>query len=177
MSNMTRATWIAAMAHGLQKRKGCEEPYLYHTIRVADAVREAGEEEWVQMLAVLHDVVEDTDWDLDKVISFLQTDKPGQRVSKIIRALPALTKLEGQDKVSAVEQLVDEVVPREAVAVKMADRIDNLRPGDQAFFGPKWMKKQVPSTERLLEVARDRGYESSILFNRLSKRLDEIKAL
>lgn len=175
MPNMTRATHIAAMAHGMQVRKGCEEPYLYHTIRVAEAVREAGEEEWVQMLAVLHDVVEDTDWNIERVAEELCSGGPGQKVSKIIRALPALTKLPHQDKVAAVEQLANDSVPREAIAVKLADRIDNLQDDDQAFFGSRWQAKQIPSTKRLLEIAASRGYKDSILYRRLKERLTEIQ--
>jgi (p)ppGpp synthase/HD superfamily hydrolase len=51
---------FAAEAHGKQKRKGTETPYIAHPMAVASLVIEHGGGEAVAIAALLHDVVEDT---------------------------------------------------------------------------------------------------------------------
>jgi (p)ppGpp synthase/HD superfamily hydrolase len=60
MSTLERAIQIAVQAHMGQKDKG-EEPYILHPLRVMFKMRTDLE----RMVAVLHDVVEDSEWDLD----------------------------------------------------------------------------------------------------------------
>lgn len=62
MSTISRAIGIAAAAHEGQLRKD-ETPYVFHPLRLMLKVR--GEAE--QIAAVLHDVVEDTEWTLEQV--------------------------------------------------------------------------------------------------------------
>jgi len=144
-------------------------------------VKEAGGSEDAQVAAVLHDVVEDTKYTIEDIIRELPFNWPppgwhdGQHPS-ICRMVTALTKKDGQDKVQAVEQLFNDWVPPEAMLIKMADRIDNLRPDADGSFGPRWMKKQVPSTRRLLYLAES-VYSDNVLFKRLLQRLVEIEEL
>ncbi len=58
--NMERAIQIAVAAHAGIKDKG-GKPYILHPIKVM--MRVETEEE--QIVAILHDVVEDTDWTFD----------------------------------------------------------------------------------------------------------------
>ena len=51
---------FAFEAHGKQKRKGTETPYIAHPMAVASLVIEHGGSEAVAIAALLHDVVEDT---------------------------------------------------------------------------------------------------------------------
>jgi hypothetical protein len=88
----------------------------------------------------------------------------------------ALTKKNDQDKVQAVEQLAAEWVPYEAKLIKIADRLDNLRPDVDGSFGPIWMKKQLPSTYRLLEIS-EKEFDNNELYRRLQKRVKEIEEL
>jgi (p)ppGpp synthase/HD superfamily hydrolase len=64
MSTLERAIAIAAAAHAGQKDKACQ-PYILHPLRVMLALQ--GEEE--RIVAVLHDVVEDTQITLDNLRS------------------------------------------------------------------------------------------------------------
>ena len=51
---------LATKAHGDQKRKYSEDPYVTHTFRVADTVEKYGGDVAQIMAAILHDVLEDT---------------------------------------------------------------------------------------------------------------------
>ena len=55
----TAAVDHARIAHGAQRRKGSEVPYLYHLLGVASLVLEYGGDEDQAIAALLHDVVED----------------------------------------------------------------------------------------------------------------------
>lgn len=58
-----RALAFARAAHGEQKRKYTDNPYIEHPIRVAQLVKEAGGTEEMIAAAYLHDVVEDVPTD------------------------------------------------------------------------------------------------------------------
>jgi (p)ppGpp synthase/HD superfamily hydrolase len=58
---------FATAAHGEQKRKFTDEPYIVHPLRVAKAVKAAGGDTAQQIAAVLHDVVEDTPVTIEEV--------------------------------------------------------------------------------------------------------------
>jgi guanosine-3',5'-bis(diphosphate) 3'-pyrophosphohydrolase len=65
---MERAWRIAAVAHADQRRKATDIPYLVHPAAVALILQRSGfGEEPILAAAVLHDVVEDTDWSLDRL--------------------------------------------------------------------------------------------------------------
>lgn len=65
---MERAWRVAAVAHAGQHRKATEIPYLVHPAAVALILQRSGfVDERLLAAAVLHDVVEDTDWTLDKL--------------------------------------------------------------------------------------------------------------
>lgn len=66
MKNMLgRAIEIAATAHAGQVDKG-GKPYILHPLWVMDRVRHLGEK--YMIVAVLHDVIEDSDWTLDMLL-------------------------------------------------------------------------------------------------------------
>ena len=64
MGLLQHAIAIATVAHGEQTRRGDLELYINHPLRVARMVRDAGYDEITQAIAVLHDVAEDTKYDL-----------------------------------------------------------------------------------------------------------------
>ena len=55
---------IAANAHRGQKY-GDGSAYIWHPIKVAQRIDDAGHDDELVMIALLHDVVEDSDWSLD----------------------------------------------------------------------------------------------------------------
>jgi (p)ppGpp synthase/HD superfamily hydrolase len=102
---------IAVKAHRGQ-REGHGLPYVLHPIRVMLRMRKDDE----RIVALLHDVVEHTDW------SFKDLRKEGFR-GRIVRAVDHLTKRPGEDYDAYIERLRPHRLAR---AVKMADLRDNL---------------------------------------------------
>lgn len=110
MSSLERAIEIAAQAHRGQTDKG-GEPYILHPIRVM--LRMSTPEE--RIVAVLHDVVEDSSWTVDALAN--EGFSPS-----VLKALEALTKLAGEDRMSAARRAAANPLAR---AVKLADNAEN----------------------------------------------------
>ena len=102
---------IAAEAHKGQVDKA-GRPYILHPLRVMEQMRSDDE----KIVAVLHDVVEDSAWTL----SALQN---AGFPSHIVSALDALTKRDGENYQDFIERVNCSPL---AKAVKMADLRDNM---------------------------------------------------
>lgn len=111
MSTLERAIAIAAAAHEGATDKG-GQPYILHPLRVMLAVGSTDE----RIVAVLHDVVEDTAWTVDRLRreGFSET---------VLRALEAVTRRPGEDYLAFVRRAGADAVARR---VKLADLADNL---------------------------------------------------
>jgi len=111
MATLERAIEIAAKFHSGQVDKA-GQPYVLHPLRLMFAVRTAQE----RMAAVLHDVVEDTDFTL--------ADLAREGFSQdVIAAVQALTKLPGESRIDAAHRAAANPIAR---AVKLADVTDNM---------------------------------------------------
>ena len=110
---LERAIAIAVQAHaGQSDRAG--KPYILHPLRVMAAM-DTDEE---RIVAVLHDVVEDSDWSLADL-------RARGFPERLLAALEALTKRPTED----YEAFIDRVERNElARRVKIADLKDNLDP-------------------------------------------------
>lgn len=110
MSNLQRAIEIAVDAHKHQTRKD-GSPYVLHPLRLMFAVQTDVE----KMVAVLHDVVEDTPVTMDE----LQAEGFS---SEVLDALRLVTHDDGSDYDSYILRIKKNPVAR---AVKLADLRDN----------------------------------------------------
>jgi (p)ppGpp synthase/HD superfamily hydrolase len=111
MSTLERAIEIAARSHAGQVDKA-GQPYILHPLRLMLAVT-APEE---RIVAVLHDVVEDTPVTLD--------DLAAAGFSRdVLTAVAALTKLEGESRIAAAQRAAQNPIAR---VVKLADVADNM---------------------------------------------------
>ncbi|MBI5914283.1 MAG: bifunctional (p)ppGpp synthetase/guanosine-3',5'-bis(diphosphate) 3'-pyrophosphohydrolase [Bacteroidetes bacterium] len=120
-----RAFELAAGAHAQQRRKS-GEPYILHPIEVAQiCVEEIGLGPTAAVCALLHDVVEDTDYTLDDI-----RREFGEKIAVIV---DGLTKLDGtatsespqaENFRKVISTLVIDV---RVVLIKMADRMHNMR--------------------------------------------------
>ena len=123
---INRAFFLAKEAHkGVRRRSG--EPYIIHPIEVAlIAVREIGLGKKSVVAALLHDVVEDTEYtveDIERIFS-----------PKIASMVDGLTKMAGVFNADSTEQaeyfrkvlltLSDDV---RVIIIKIADRLHNMR--------------------------------------------------
>ena len=111
MSTLERAIAIAAEAYegGLDK---AGHPYILHPLRVLLAVTTTEE----RIAAVLHDLLEDTEW------TVLRLRQEGFSET-VLQALEALTKQEAEDYLTYVRRAGANPVAR---AVKFADLADNM---------------------------------------------------
>jgi (p)ppGpp synthase/HD superfamily hydrolase len=111
MSTLERAIAIAAGAHvGQVDRAG--QPYILHPLRVM--LRMTSEAE--RIVAVLHDVVEDSDVTLELLRS-------EGFASEIISAVDALTKRKGESRLEAACRAKQNSIAR---IVKLADNTENM---------------------------------------------------
>lgn len=111
MASLERAIEIAASSHAGQTDKA-GQPYILHPLRIMMAV--SSEQEMI--VAVLHDVVEDTPWTLEELAA-------EGFDSKIIDAVDGLTKRDGETRIIAAGRARANPIAR---AVKIADVTDNM---------------------------------------------------
>lgn len=110
---LERAICIAAEAHAGQTDKA-GAPYILHPLRVMGRVSSNEE----RIVAVLHDVIEDTDWTPDRLRAegFSET---------ILEALDGVTHRPGESYEDFVRRAAVHPVARQ---VKRADILDNMDP-------------------------------------------------
>ncbi len=111
MSLLQKAVEIAVRAHRDQKRRN-GDPYVLHPLRMMCRMRTDTE----RILAVLHDVVEDTDYTFEQL-------KAEGFPEEVIQALDCLTKQDGEPYDAFVERTSRN---RLATTVKLADLEDNM---------------------------------------------------
>lgn len=111
MATLERAIAIAASAHTGQVDKA-GLPYILHPLRVMLAVATTDE----RIVAVLHDVVEDTPWTLDQLRA--EGFSPA-----VLAGLDAVTRRDGETYEEFVLRAARDPIGRE---VKRADLVDNL---------------------------------------------------
>ena len=108
---------MAALAHDGQTDK-IGAPYIFHSLRVASTFSD----EMLQVIAVLHDAVEDTDTALSDIDARLP--------QAVVNAVEALTRRSEE----SYKKFIDRVALNpNARLVKIADIRDNLRPGAEHF--------------------------------------------
>ena len=119
MPTLQRALEIAVTAHAGQVQKD-GSPYVLHPIRLALGLP-AGP---AQIVAILHDVVEDT------TVTLADLAAEGF-APEVLDAVALLTKPDGADYMAYVEKIAANPIAR---AVKLADLEDNMNlrriPGD-----------------------------------------------
>ena len=124
-THLKRAYEMADHGHRFQRRKS-GEPYILHPIEVARiAFEEMGLGPTAIICAILHDVVEDTEYTLKDITKGFNP--------KVVRIVDGLTKLDGLYNVESLQAenfkkvlstLVEDV---RVILIKMCDRIHNLR--------------------------------------------------
>ena len=119
------AFYFAANAHSKQRRRS-GEPYIYHPIAVATiAAEDIGLGRTSIVCALLHDVVEDTEFTLDDI-----RQQFGDKVALVIDGLTKLDKADNAESLQAenfkkiINTLNQDV---RVVLIKLADRLHNMR--------------------------------------------------
>jgi (p)ppGpp synthase/HD superfamily hydrolase len=120
------AVSIAARAHRGQKDKA-GAPYLLHPLRMMLRM----DTEAAMMAAVLHDVVEDTEWTLERL-------REAGFSEEVLEAVDCLTHREGESYQEFVERVRTNLVARQ---VKIADLEDNMNVRRINQLGPKELER------------------------------------
>ncbi|MBQ7102516.1 MAG: GTP pyrophosphokinase [Anaerotignum sp.] len=139
---LEKARRIAEEAHQGQADKG-GMPYILHPVRVMQNC----ETEEEKITALLHDVLEDSDYTLEEL------RKEGFS-EEILNALICLTHREGEDYMDYIERICGNPL---AVRVKYADLQDNMdlsripHPTEKDFFRLKKYKKAEARIEEAMK--------------------------
>lgn len=140
---LSKAIELAAKAHAGQVDKA-GEPYILHPLRVMLSVQSMDE----RIVAVLHDVIEDTAVDTSDLLNLGLSDRQ-------IEAVVALTRLPHE----TYDQFIERVALNPlATAVKRADIADNMSPA-RAASRPARLTVRYANALGMLDAAAGRGGE------------------
>lgn len=126
IQQIKKAFEFANEAHkGVRRRSG--EPYIMHPLAVAKiATKEIGLGTTSVVAALLHDVVEDTDYTVEDIANLF-----GKKVASIVDGLTKISGVMGSDTSQQAESfrkmiltLADDV---RVILIKIADRLHNMR--------------------------------------------------
>src|SRR3954466_5653135 len=143
---LRRAFLFAANAHeGQQRRSG--EDFVLHPWGAAKICAQLRLDDETIAAALLHDVVEDTDVDLDEVRSEF-----GDEIAKLVEGVTKLTRVQFQSREQAEAENYRKLIVAMAadvrvILIKLADRLHNLR--EIEYLGKQ---KQIQKAKETLEV-------------------------
>src|SRR5256886_5031447 len=143
---LARAFRFAADAHeGQQRRSG--EAFIRHPWGAAKILAELRQDEQTIAAALLHDVVEDTETEIDEVRTEF-----GDEIAQLVEGVTKLTRIHFQSREQAeaenYRQMIAAMVGDERVIlIKLADRLHNMRTIE--YLGKQ---KQLQKARETLEV-------------------------
>src|SRR5437870_3076099 len=143
---LARAFRFAATAHeGQQRRSG--EAFIHHPWGVAKICAQLRLDEQTLAAALLHDVVEDTETELDEVRSEF-----GDETARLVDGVTKLTRVQFQSREQAEAEnyrkmIVAMAEDERVILIKLADRLHNLRQIE--YLGKQ---KQLQKARETLEV-------------------------
>lgn len=179
---------LAVEAHSEQRRK-TGEPYIYHPIAVAKIVaNEIGLGATSIAAALMHDVVEDTDYTIDDIEQLF-----GETIARIVSGLTKISNLK-KDKDHSIQAenfrkmlltLNDDV---RVILIKIADRLHNMQtmdampPHKQVKIASETLYIYAPLAHRLglyniKQELEDLGlkYTEPEVYNSISSKIKESK--
>ena len=132
-SLFTSALALAKQAHVLQKRKS-GEPYIIHPILVATITALISNDETMVIAALLHDVVEDTTYEIEDIVALF-----GEDVAFLVEGLTKIEVIRDEELIpsssnkklitSALtfrKMLISSIKDVRILVVKLCDRLHNM---------------------------------------------------
>ena len=182
-----KAFYFAVKAHCNQRRR-TGEPYIYHPIAVATiAAQDIGLGRTSITCALLHDVVEDTEYTLDDI-----TEMFGEKVSHIIDGLTKLDKVENAESMQAenFKKIISSLsYDIRVVLIKLADRLHNMRtlssmpPHKQLKIASETSYIYAPLAYRLgLHTIKNEledlalKYTDPVIYNSIVKQMNDVRS-
>jgi len=137
--------WAVNAHEGQQRRSG--EPFILHPVGVAKICAELRLDEQTLAAALLHDVVEDTESDINDVRAEF-----GDEVAKLVEGVTKLTRIQFQSREQAEAENYRKMVVAmsedvRVILIKLADRLHNMRTIE--YLGKQ---KQIQKAKETLEV-------------------------
>ena len=183
-----KAFYFAVEAHKNQRRR-TGEPYIYHPIEVATiAAHDIGLGRTSIICALLHDVVEDTEYTLEDINSMF-----GDKVERVVDGLTKFEKMEDVESMQAenfrkiISSLSYDI---RVVLIKLSDRLHNMRTLDsmpkhkQLKIASETLYLYAPLAYRLgLHAIKTEledlslKYTDPTIYNSIRKRMDEVREL
>ena len=181
-----KAFYFACEAHKDQRRRS-GEPYIYHPIEVATiAAHDIGLGRTSIICALLHDVVEDTQYTLDDIKEMF-----GEKVSRVVDGLTKFDNLEGAESMQAenFKKIISSLsYDIRVVLIKLSDRLHNMRTLDSM---PKHKQLKIASETTYIyaPLAYRLGlhairieledlslkYTNPTIYNNIRKRMDDMR--
>jgi len=132
-TRVNRALEIATAAHEGQKRKS-GEPYIVHPILVAAITASISGDETMVIAALLHDVVEDTDYPSDEIEKEFGVD-----VLHLVEGLTKIVEIRDEKRISSIsnerlinsalsfrKMLIASIKDVRVLVTKLCDRLHNM---------------------------------------------------
>jgi len=182
-----KAFLLAVKAHCEQRRR-TGEPYIYHPIEVATiAAQDIGLGRTSITCALLHDVVEDTEYTLEDINELF-----GEKVASIIDGLTKLDKVENAESMQAenFKKIISSLsYDIRVVLVKLADRLHNMRtlssmpPHKQLKIASETAYIYAPLAYRLgLHAIKNEledlslKYTDPVIYNSIVKQMNDVRS-
>lgn len=154
---------FADRAHGDQRRRYVDDPYIVHPVRVMELCRAYTQDIAMLCAALLHDVLEDTPVREGAIRTFLETLMPGVDVERTLHIVVELTDVythERYPRMKRRERRAREAerlgtVSAEAQTVKYADILDNT--ADIARHDPNFAPVYARECQAIVN-AMDKGH-------------------
>ena len=144
---INKAKMLAGKAHEGQFRKYSAMPYIVHPIEVATIVQTVEHSDEMIAAALLHDVVEDTDYSFEDIAKEVSPE-----VADLVKGLTDVSS--PQDGNRKVRKAIDKdhlaEQNAEVQTIKLADVISNSQ--DIKANDPKFAKVYIEEMKALLEV-------------------------
>jgi (p)ppGpp synthase/HD superfamily hydrolase len=144
---INKAKMLAGKAHEGQFRKYSGMPYIVHPIEVATIVQTVEHSDEMIAAALLHDVVEDTDYSFEDIANEVSPE-----VADLVKGLTDVSS--PQDGNRKVRKAIDKdhlaEQNAEVQTIKLADVISNSQ--DIKANDPKFAKVYIEEMKALLEV-------------------------
>jgi guanosine-3',5'-bis(diphosphate) 3'-pyrophosphohydrolase len=143
---VTRAFRFAAAAHeGQQRRSGSD--FIEHPVGVASICAQLHLDEQTLAAALLHDVVEDTETEIEDVRAEF-----GEEIAKLVEGVTKLTRIQFQSREQAEAENYRKMIVAmsedvRVILIKLADRLHNMRTIE--YLGKQ---KQIQKAKETLDV-------------------------
>jgi (p)ppGpp synthase/HD superfamily hydrolase len=113
----------ARAAHAGQVRNGSGgRPYIEHPLTVAEQLAECGCDDTVLAAALLHDVVEESEIEVEEI-----RRRFGEQVAELVAALTDAEEIESYERRKDVHRADVRAAGREALLIYAADKLANIR--------------------------------------------------